>query len=305
MIKDLQKDQLITGFFAIKDIAEKETREAKKKYLDLILVDTSGQINAKAWDISEVLIGEQPQRGDIVKAEVLVQEYKGSLQLKLNKFRKATETDSYEPQEIIPSAPIPAQEMWATVCRFAEAIADEQLHAAVQTVLQKYHDSLLTHPAAKTYHHSYKSGLLQHISTMLLAAEKITSVYPCNTDLLYAGIILHDIGKLHELGTDATGLGTEYSLEGELMGHIPLGLLELEHLTLDAEKKLLIQHMILSHHQIPEWGSPKRPMFKEAELLHHLDMIDARMFDFDKAQAEEGKLSPRIPSLERKVYRPT
>ncbi|CAA7603311.1 HD domain protein [Acididesulfobacillus acetoxydans] len=286
MIKDLQTDQQhITGFFAVKDIAEKETREAKKKYLDLILVDISGQINAKVWDIEKCLFGDRPKRGDIVKIEALVQEYKGTKQLNLNKLRKAEKPDGYDPQKIIPKAPIPAQEMWTTVSRFANAIRDEQLHAAIQMVLQKYKDPLLSHPAAKTYHHSYQGGLLQHISTMLLAAEKLTTVYPCNTDLLYAGIILHDIGKVHELSTDATGLGTEYTLEGEMLGHIPLGLIELEHLSsLDAEKKLLLQHMILSHHEIPEWGSPKRPMFKEAELLHHLDMIDARMFDFVPAR---------------------
>ncbi|KLU63095.1 3'-5' exoribonuclease YhaM [Peptococcaceae bacterium CEB3] len=307
MIKDLQRDQLVTGFFAVKDMAEKETRETKKKYLDMLLVDTSGEINAKAWDIPEVLRGEQPKRGDIVKAEALVQEYKGSLQLKLNRLRKATDNDPYEPQSLIPSAPTPPDRMWPIVSGFAEAIRDEQFHAAVAAVLQKYKDRLLYYPAAKTYHHSYMGGLLQHISTMLLAAEKLTSVYPCNTDLLYAGIILHDIGKVRELSTDATGLGTEYSLEGEMLGHISLGLAELEHLTgLDTEKKLLLQHMILSHHQTPEWGSPKRPMFKEAELLHHLDMIDSRMFDFDKAQAEEeGTLSARVSSLERKVYRPS
>ena len=150
------------------------------------------------------------------------------------------------------------------------------------------------YPAAKSFHHSYQGGLLQHITTMLLAAEKLTTLYPCNTDLLYTGIILHDIGKVYELTTDETGLGTEYTLEGELLGHIAIGLRVIEHMEgLDVEKKLLLQHIILSHYQTPEWGSPKRPMLKEAELLHHLDMIDSRMFDFEKAvaQTEAGTLS--------------
>lgn len=304
MIKEMQKDDRIVGFFAVKDIAEKETK-ALKKFFDLNLVDASGQINAKVWDISEPLAEAPPHAGDIVKVEAMVQEYRGALQLNVNKLRKATETDTYEPQTIIPSAPTPPDRMWAVVTRFAEAITDERIKAAVQSVLSKHKARLLYFPAAKSYHHSYLGGLLQHISTMLLAAEKLTNVYPCNTDLLYAGIILHDIGKVHELNTDAVGLATEYTLEGEMLGHIALGLAEIEHLTgLDAEEKLLLQHMILSHHQTSEWGSPKRPMFKEAELLHHLDMIDSRMFDFDKVttQTEAGTLSPRIQAIDRKIY---
>ncbi|OLN27158.1 3'-_5' exoribonuclease Bsu YhaM [Desulfosporosinus metallidurans] len=91
------------------------------------------------------------------------------------------------------------------------------------------------------------------------------------------------------------------------MGHIAIGLRVIEYMEgLDVEKKLLLQHIILSHHQTPEWGSPKRPMIKEAELLHHLDMIDSRMYDFEKAaaQTEAGTLSARVHTLERKVYRP-
>ncbi|HVJ49229.1 3'-5' exoribonuclease YhaM family protein [Desulfitobacterium sp.] len=307
MIKDLQKEQMVVGFFAVKEIIEKETRETKKKYLDLTLLDASGQINAKVWDIAEVVKGEPPQLGDIVKAEANVQEYRGNLQLKINKLRKITETDVYEPQTIIPTAPNPSEQMWATVIRFAEGITDKQLQAAALHILQKYKEQLLYYPAAKSYHHSYKGGLLQHISTMLLAAAKLTTIYSCNTDLLYAGIIVHDIGKLYELNTDSSGIGTEYTLEGEMLGHIPLGLAEIEHLSgLDRERKLLLQHMILSHHENPEWGSPKQPMLKEAELLHHLDVIDARMFDMNKAmeQTETGSLSPKIYSIDRKIYCP-
>ncbi|HBV85354.1 MAG TPA: CMP-binding protein [Desulfosporosinus sp.] len=290
----------------MKDIAEKETKDLKK-YLDLTLVDVSGQINAKVWDIAEVLMGEHPKKGDIVKVDATTQEYKGLIQLKINKLRKVTENDQYEAQTIIPSAPTPPERMWAILIRFMDSIANDKIKVAVKAVIHQHKSTLMYYPAAKSNHHSYQGGLLQHITTMLLAAEKLTTVYACNTDLLYAGIILHDIGKVYELTTDETGLGTEYTLEGELLGHIAIGLRVIEGMEeLDVEKKLLLLHMILSHHQTPEWGSPKRPMLKEAELLHHLDMIDSRMFDFDKvtAQAKEGTLSARVYSLERKVYRP-
>lgn len=306
MIKDLEKGQSIIGFFAVKEIAEKETRE-QKKYLDLTLVDVSGEMNAKVWDVPQALIGERPQKGNIIKTDATVEEYKGTLQLKIHKLRKGVAEDNYDLEAIIPSAPVSPDRMFAVLSRFIETITDEKLKTAVRTVIQKYKDRLLYYPAAKAYHHSYQGGLLHHITTMLLAAEKLTSVYSLDTDLLYTGIILHDIGKLRELDTDGTGIGTEYSLAGEMLGHIALGLLELEHLELDAEKKLLLQHMIVSHHQTPEWGSPKPPMVKEAELLHHLDMIDARMHDFDKAanQIGAGTLSQRVPAIDRKVYRLT
>jgi 3'-5' exoribonuclease len=305
MISELLLDQTITGFFAVKSVMNKDTRDQKKKYLDLTLVDASGEINAKVWDIAEVIIGENPELGDVIKVEAVVQEYKGSLQLKVNKLRKATETDVYEAQTVIPSAPISPDRMWAILTRFAESITDKQIHSAVAQVLQKYKNRLMYYPAAKSYHHSYQCGLLQHITTMLIAGEKLSTVYSCNTDLLYAGIILHDIGKLHEFSTDNTAIGTEYTVQGELLGHIALGLVELESLNIqDAEKKLLLQHMILSHHDIPEWGSPKRPMTKEAELLQHLDLLDARMFDFEKAAAQPGTISGYVRSLERKVYCP-
>jgi len=306
VIRDFQKDNSVIGFFAVKDIIEKDTKDLKK-YLDMTLVDVSGQINAKVWDIAEALFGEQPEKGDIVKVDAITQEYKGILQLKVNKFRRATETDQYETRTIIPTAPTPPDQMWPILASFIEAIVNEKLKVAVNDVIQQHKTKFMYYPAAKSNHHSYQGGLLQHITTMLLAAKKLTTIYSCNTDLLYSGIILHDIGKVYEMTTNEVGLGTEYTLEGELLGHIAIGMRVIEHMEgLDVEWKLMLQHIILSHHQTPEWGSPKRPMLKEAELLHHLDMIDSRMFDFDKAtdQTDEGTLSNRIYSLERKVYRP-
>lgn len=253
-------------------------------------------------------MGERPHKGNIIKVDASVEEYKGSLQLKINKIRKAVEEDNYDLDAIIPRAPIPPERMFAILTRFIDAIKDEKLKTAVAAIVQKHKAKLMHYPAAKTNHHSYHGGLLQHITTMLLAAEKLSALYEVNTDLLYAGIILHDIGKVYELVTDETSLNTEYTLEGEMLGHIAIGLRITEAAEgLDAEKKLLLQHMILSHHQNPEWGSPKRPMLKEAELLHHLDMIDARMQDFDRAvaQTEAGELSPRLPAIDRKVYRKT
>ena len=305
MIKDLKKDNLVLGFFAVKEIDEKETKD-HKKFIDITLVDISGQINAKIWEIEEAIFGERPKKGNIVKVDGVVQEFKGAPQIKINKIRKDNENDKYDPQTIIPAAPTPPEIMWDTLMRFADAISNNKLKVAIKKVLEQHKSKLMYYPGAKTFHHSYKCGLLEHITTMLLSGEKLAPIYLCNTDILYAGIILHDIGKLYELITDETAMATEYTLEGEMLGHIGIGLQVIDTMEgLNAEQKILLKHMIFSHHQSPEMGSPKRPMFREAELLHYLDILDARMFDFGKAltQTAEGTLSAKVFTLDnRRVY---
>jgi 3'-5' exoribonuclease len=145
---------------------------------------------------------------------------------------------------------------------------------------------------------------------MLMAAEKISEVYQSvDTDLLYTGVLLHDILKLEEL--DSTELGiADYSIKGQLLGHIEMGIMKVDEkqreLDLDENTCLLVKHMILSHHEIPEYGSPKPPMFLEAELLHYIDLIDARVFDYETAYKTvmPGEMTEKIWSLDRKVYRP-
>lgn len=275
-IKDLEKENQVIGFFAVKELMEKETK-SKKKYIDINLMDISGEINAKVWDIPQSLKGDRPIKGDIVKVDAIVDEYNKALQLRVSKIRKATKEDNYDLESLIPSAPVDSSKMWGILTRFISMIEDNAIKTTVSNIVEKNKQKLMRYPAAKAYHHSIQGGLLHHITTMLQAAEKITTVYFVNTDILYAGIILHDIGKIQELYLDETGVAAEYTIEGELLGHIAIGMRMLEEAAdgLDIEKKLILQHLILSHHQIPEWGSPKRPMTKEAELLHHLDMIDS------------------------------
>ena len=123
---------------------------------------------------------------------------------------------------------------------------------------------------------------------MLRIGKSLVGIYPfINRDLLYAGIILHDIGKINEMVSDENGSVSDYTPEGKLLGHITQEIVELElvgqSLGTDPEVLMMLKHMILSHHYQPEFGSPKRPMFPEAELLHHIDMIDARMYTMEQA----------------------
>ena len=146
---------------------------------------------------------------------------------------------------------------------------------------------------------------------MLMAGLRLCEVYTIlDKDLVAAGVILHDMEKLREIESNEYGMSPGYSTEGQLLGHIVQGVRELEKITAELdfprEKALMLEHMILSHHYEPEFGSPKRPMFPEAEVLHYLDILDARMFDMEEALkgVEPGAFSEKVWTLDgRRVYR--
>lgn len=151
---------------------------------------------------------------------------------------------------------------------------------------------------------------MHHTSTMLRTAQALCEIYPqLDGDLLAAGVILHDLCKLEELSADEMGVVSEYTVEGQLLGHLVQGVSALgraaEKLGTRKELVLMLQHMILSHHDLPEYGSPRRPMFPEAEVLHIIDLLDARMFEMDYAlkNTAPGGFTERIWSLERKLYK--
>ena len=166
------------------------------------------------------------------------------------------------------------------------------------------------YPAAKSNHHSIKGGLLYHITTMLKLAENICGIYDfLNRDLVYAGVILHDMAKIKEMSSNEMGIVDEYTLEGTLLGHITQGIKEIEvigkEVNADSKIIMLLQHMVLSHHYEPEYGSPVKPLIPEAEMLHYLDVMDARMYDMKKAikETKENEFSERIWSLDsRRIY---
>ena len=147
---------------------------------------------------------------------------------------------------------------------------------------------------------------------MVLMGERYCEVYThLNRDLLVTGVLIHDIEKLNEIDSDETGIATGYSFEGQLLGHLIQGVKTIDRLAselgIGKEKAVMLEHMILSHHYEPEYGSPKRPMFPEAEILHYLDIVDARMYDMEEAlfSTDPGSFSEKVWTLDnRKVYKP-
>ncbi len=308
-IIDLKTGDKIDAFVLVKSYDLKKTT-AGKQYLDLNLVDKSAEINAKIWENAkeneEIL-----KDNSIIKIRGEVLEWGGSLQLKLNKIRAPFGNEDIKISELVPSAPLDSSEMMDELISYANKIIDKQIRTLVGNIIDKYKSKLMYFPAAKKNHHSYRGGLLYHVLRMLRAGEKLSLVYDCiDTDYIYAGVILHDICKIKEMDSDELGVVSDYTMEGKLLGHIIQGIKEIENegekIGLDREKSVVLQHMVLSHHYEPEFGSPKKPMTLEAEILHYLDIIDARIFDFDNAlkAVNEGEFTDKIWLLDnRNLYK--
>jgi 3'-5' exoribonuclease len=299
------KGQIFEGFLLVKS-AEQRVSSNGSKYLDITLGDNSGDINGKMWDGTVAA----PKAGSVVKARALLQEYNNRPQLRVDKLRPQDESDQVDMDVLIRTAPEPAEKMMGEIQERIERIKDEKLREVVNIRLGESGKKLMYYPAAQRLHHAERSGLLNHMSTMLRAAEALCGVYPAlDSDLLAAGIVLHDLCKLTELSADEAGIVGEYTREGLLLGHIAVGVSKIEAACRAAgapeEMRLALAHMILSHHDKPEFGSPRSPMFPEAEALHILDLLDARLDEMLRALAAvpPGGFTEKIWSLDRKLYR--
>ncbi len=304
-IGELNKSDKIESFFLVKNVECKITNNSTtNKYLDFTLIDSTGEINAKLWectnDIENVI-----KDSKLVKVRAVVNEYRGKLQSKIDKVGLATDEDNINIDDFILVAPYKSEDMFEVILDFIDKIENNDIKNITETIISKFSEKLMHYPAAKSNHHAIKGGLLYHITTMLKAAERLLEIYTyLNKDLLYAGIILHDMAKIEEMESSELGIVSRYSTEGQLLGHITQGVSLIENAGVsnnaDKEVIMLLQHMILTHHYEPEYGSPKKPMIPEAEMLHHLDVLDARMYDMRKATKDlnPGEFSEKVYSLD-------
>ena len=312
-IEEIKDQSKIQDFFMIKSVSIR-VGSNKKEYLDLVVGDKSGEITGKKWDIAEDREQvAQLKAGDIVKLRADIVEWNGAKQLKVTKLRKSIPNDNLILADYIPAAPEDPQEMYDYLFNIAEGLEDEDLSRLCVKILTREKERLLYYPAATRNHHAQLGGLLYHTKRMAMSGDALCNVYKImDRSLVLAGVILHDMQKLNEIKSNELGMATEYSFEGNMLGHLVLGVRELEkdmdELDFPREKAIMVEHMILAHHYEPEFGSPKRPMFPEAELLHYLDIIDARVFDMEDAlrNTEPGEFSDKIWTLEnRKIYKRT
>ena len=299
------KGQVFDGYLLVR-AATQRTSQNGSKYLDMTLCDISGDVNAKMWDS----LTPPPAAAQPVRVRGMMQEYNNRAQLRVDKMRAVTEADDIDMSALTPVAPEPPDDMLRQIEVRVEAMKDESLRALVKKRLEESGAKLLYYPAASKLHHAERSGLLHHVTTMLRGAEALSAIYAhLDADLLAAGVILHDLCKLTELAADELGMVSDYTREGMLVGHLIMGVAELRRagreLQVREELLIMLEHMILSHHDLAEYGSPKPPMFPEAEVLHLLDRLDARMFEMQRALAavQPGGFTERIWSLERRLYK--
>ncbi|MDU1414428.1 MAG: HD domain-containing protein [Clostridium sp.] len=304
-INQFCKGDKIENFFLVKTVETKITNNSiTNKYLDFTLIDNSGEINGKLWECNDE-IERSISNNMLVKIKGSINEYRGKLQLKIDKVRPINNEDNVNVDNFVMCAPYKADDMFETVLDYIDKIENKDIKYITEEIVGNLSSKLMHYPAAKSNHHSIKSGLLYHMTTMLKAAEKMLEIYTfLNGDLLYAGIILHDIAKIEEMESSELGIVSKYSVEGQLLGHIIQGITMIEDAgkRINASKEIImiLQHMVLTHHYEPEYGSPKKPMIPEAEMLHHLDVLDARMYDMKKAikDIEPGQFSEKIFSLD-------
>lgn len=307
-INDYKINEKFEEFLLVKE-AKKGVARNGNPFLNVTLADATGEVTAMVWDATE---GHEAifTNGEVVKVQGVIGEYQGNRQINLQRYRKATENDPIEVSALLKSAPIEGTKSVSEIKSEINQMINPNIQAITLKVLEKFESDFKMYPAAKQVHHDYVYGLAYHTYTMMNIGKSLCVIYPeLNKDLLLAGIILHDIGKVVEYDGY---VGTDYTLKGKLIGHIPIIFEEIgkiaEEIGLgDTEERVLLQHMVLSHHGKGEWGSPVTPQVLEAQILHQIDMIDAGVDAYKKgvAETEEGEFTDKVFGLgNRSFYKP-
>ncbi|MBO5231059.1 MAG: HDIG domain-containing protein [Clostridia bacterium] len=295
--------------FVLLKTVEKKTSAKGGFYLDATIADKSGEMNAKLWDYSEAVHGVY-EAGNLVKLRGTVSEYRGVNQFRIDRIRLVLPEDGVDINDFVPSTGFNEADMWNELYNIADAFADADLKAIVTTILKDKKEQMLYWPAAFKMHHAVKGGLLCHTLSIVRLAEAVCRVYTfADRELLLAGVILHDIGKIEEFELNSTGLVSGYSPKGNLVGHLVSGAVTVEKtaekLGITSDVPMLLSHMLISHHGDPEFGAAVLPQFLEAELLSQLDMMDATVFEICEAteDVKSGETTGRIFGLDnRKLY---
>lgn len=301
--------EIFEGFLLIKN-ASKGTTSGGQPFLTLQLGDTSGTIDAKLWNVTENDVATFT-KGTIVDMKANVIDYRGTPQLQLQQIMISDAAKNMSSTDFMEKAPISKEELEAEIDQTIFDMRNKTIRSIVRAFIERYNQEFFVYPAAATIHHAFISGLAYHTVTMLRIAKSLSAIYPeLNKDLLYGGVILHDIGKIHEF-TSATD--TTRSRNGNLLGHIPIMTSEIQEVAKalsidkDSEEVALLQHMVLAHHGKPEWGSARTPLIQEAEILHMIDNIDAKMNTMTRAleKTKAGEFTEKLFALDnRSFYKP-
>lgn len=304
MIKDIQD----AGKYKIMALITKCDQSKTNKgtpYLNMILEDQSGIIDAKFWNLTEEQ-ANQYHVGMVVEATGDVILYRNALQFRVQRLEEQPDANI---TDYARSAPMRATDMQKEINELITSMHNETLKLITETILSRHQKDYYSYPAAKRNHHNFVGGLAFHSLSMARLAVKIADQYEyLDRDLLISGTLLHDVGKIVEFSDPVL---PEYTSEGNLLGHISIMNTYIDEVAKELGKEkeecvLLLKHMILSHHGKQEFGSPVSPMIPEAEVLSIIDDLDARLFMMRASQemTEPGKFGPKVFALEgRMIYR--
>jgi 3'-5' exoribonuclease len=288
-IADLAEGEGVDGVFALRT---RESREARtgEEYLVLELADRTGRISAimfRPGSQSEI------PAGSVVRVRGVVAAFHGVLRVKVASMKTV---DRYEPSELVPTGTRDTAELLGQMRTLVRSITDPGLAAVVRGVFggSGFMAKFKVCPASQSYHHAYLGGLLEHTVGVATLCRALCDLYPhADADLLLAGALLHDIGKVDEL---AYATSIDYTDEGRMIGHVVLGerrvrsVVEVLGSSVAHEAATRLSHVLLAHHGELEWGSPKRPCTLEALMLHHADNLDAKTAGFIAAAASATRI---------------
>ena len=306
MISNFTDGMRVEGQFLVASSA-KSVNNLGSFYLTVELRDASGSISAKKWEVSS-LDEEIFVAGNVLLITGEVVKYREALQFKILKA-SLVEPENIDFSTLLTPPPVPREELEKRFFEYVNSVKDEDCKKLLDYFVNKYKSQLLIYPAGVSVHHEYSSGLLMHLTSMAELGDFLAKKYaPVNRDLLITGILLHDIGKIVELEGPVV---YHYSTEGKLLGHISIMVAEIrmaaQELGLTSETPVLLEHMVLSHHDKPEFGSPISPMIKEALLLTYIDNLDSKMAIAGKAldAVNPGEFTQKIYPLDgRTLYKP-
>ena len=305
MISEFTDHDRIEGQFLLGSVS-KGVNTNGGSYFSVELRDASGQITAKKWDATlqdeEIFV-----TGNVISLIGETNRYKDALQLKILSA-EVVPLDEIDVDRFVKAPPVSKNELIKKFNNYVNSIKNEDCQKLLKYMINKFDDKLYSYPAAVSIHHEYSSGLLMHSLSMADLAAFLCPIYDCDYDILVTGCLLHDMGKIIELEGPIV---YKYSLEGKLLGHISIMCAEIrkaaDELKITSEVPLLLEHMILSHHGQPEFGSPVMPLTKEALLLSLIDNLDSKMVVVNKAiaEVEPGNFSNKVFPLDnRSFYKP-
>lgn len=308
-LMDLVENEDFEMFVILKK-AEKRVAKNGKQFLAITFQDKSGEINGMYWDASDEDV-EKFTAGTIVHLTGKRESYLNSPQIKISSMNLPNPDQHLDREDFVQSAPMKEADMKSEIDQIVFSITNATYNRVVRYLLKKHGDAFFEFPAAKSNHHDFEGGLAFHTISIVRLAEHIVDQYgDIDAPLLYAGAVLHDLGKTIELSGP---VGTTYTLAGNLLGHLSIIDAEIVEaadnlgIPQDSEELLLLRHMVLSHHGLKEYGSPERPQLLEAEILHDLDELDASIMMMKRAlnQTAPGEFSDKIFGLDnRRFYRP-